>query len=148
MVRHDCFLPIARNVAVITLAEMCEPRLTGWSRQKTFKHFLGAGLAADWLIGAAQRLRGDIRAAEKTTLIDGDEEPVVRFTPNMGAARAGTPDGGDDVWVAKGAHWPVSCGLVLQNAKGNPDGKRQCGNERMKLTIAINVELSRENKPG
>jgi hypothetical protein len=75
--------------------------LTRRARQKTLEQLLSAGLAADWLIEAAQRLRRKIRATHKTAVIDSDEEPVVGFSANVGATRAGTLDGGNDVWVAE-----------------------------------------------
>jgi len=101
-----------------------ELRLTGRARQETFQQLLSAGLAADWLIKAAQRLRRDVRATHKTAVIDGDEEPVVRFTANVGATRAGTLNGGNDMWVAEGVHWPDSRGSAAENAKGSAVGRR------------------------
>src|ERR1051326_4919328 len=95
---------------------------------------------------AAQRLQGKIRATDETAALDGDNEPVIRFMANIRTTRAGTLNGGDDVRIAKVAHWPTSRGSAPQNANGRSVRTRENASKRMKLAIAVKVTSGRADK--
>jgi len=82
--------------------------MRGGFRQETFQKFLSASLTTNRLVIVLQVDGGRERAANECPELNRDQEPVIRFTTNIGTSWTSALYGYDQMWVALCAHWATS----------------------------------------